>query len=853
MRAALRRASFSTIAARRRARRVVEASGASVRGWVRGVGERHPQVADRTWRRVRRVRGRIALARHRMRTRDLRRDPERFTRAYFDVAWYLGRHPDAAPDAWRHYRTTGVRSGLAPNPVFDVATYRYDHPGLGPEDDPLEHWVVEGRFAGSTPHPLFDAAWYRRAHADVGRAEPYLHYLSTGRAERRATSAAVDPGLDIADSRPSLPAPPADPADVRVTVIVPAYGRLAVTLRCLHALGARTPAGIGVRFLLSDDGPSRPLADHLGAIAHLELRQNAANLGFLRNANAAAREAGGTYLVLLNNDTVVEPGWLEALLRPADADPSVGIVGARLLEPDGRLQEAGVIMYQDGAGVPYGRGDDPDRPAYRFLRDVDCVSGSCLLIRRSAWEEMGGFDERYAPAFFEEYDLCFRMRAAGHRVVYQPAARVHHAGSATYGIEVRDRQTRINGERFRRRWAAELAQAEAGPRQVLLARARRRPGGIALVIDDRVPEPDRHAGALLTWQHLHLLLELGITPIYLPDDGALRQPWVERLEADGIEVLAPDENMPAWLVDHGRHLDWVMVARPRVAERWLPLIDRWTDAAVVYFTHDLHFLRERRRADLTGDAAALDESRFLERLETRVLRTADAVLTPSSAEVGPITAIAPGRHVGVLPPIVEAGMGLGSPPLAERHGVMFLGGFEHVPNIDAARLLVEEIMPRVWSQVPEATALIVGSDPTPAIRALAGDRVEVTGHVPDLGPVFARSRMTVSALRFGAGLKGKIVTSLEAGVPVVTTAIGNEGLDLIDGEEALIAETPDALAAAVVRLFQEEGLAERLAIAGQARVTRAFSRASARSALRAALDAARDHRDAERGGERSRP
>jgi glycosyltransferase involved in cell wall biosynthesis len=171
---------------------------------------------------------------------------------------------------------------------------------------------------------------------------------------------------------------------------------------------------------------------------------------------------------------------------------------------------------------------------------------------------------------------------------------------------------------------------------------------------------------------------------------------------------------------------------------------------------------------------------------------------------------------------------------------MFLGGFEHLPNIDAVLVLVREVMPLVWRQVPDAHALIVGSHPTAEVLALAGDRVTVTGHVPDLGPVFAQARMTVSALRFGAGLKGKIVTSLMAGVPVVTTAIGNEGLDLLDGEEALLAETPDRLADAVVRLLTEPGLAERLAAAGHARVAAGWTRDSARAALRAALDAAHD-------------
>jgi O-antigen biosynthesis protein len=166
---------------------------------------------------------------------------------------------------------------------------------------------------------------------------------------------------------------------------------------------------------------------------------------------------------------------------------------------------------------------------------------------------------------------------------------------------------------------------------------------------------------------------------------------------------------------------------------------------------------------------------------------------------------------------------------------MFLGGFEHVPNVDAARFLVREVMPRVWCDVPRAEVLLVGSDPTPEVLALAGERVTVTGYVPDLAPWFGRSRMTLSALRYGSGLKGKIVASLEAGVPVVTTAIGNEGLDLRDGVEALLGETPDELAAAATRLFTEPGLAGALAAAGSAWLAGHLTHDAARTALLAAF------------------
>ncbi|MFN8623866.1 MAG: glycosyltransferase, partial [Chloroflexota bacterium] len=771
----MRAVSALGLAARRRTRARVAVARFHLVEQARATAETRPFVADLTWRPVRRVRGAVAAQLAERREAPVRRDPDAAARPYFDATWYAATygptHPEAATDPWGHYRAMGAAAGLAPNPVFDVATYRWDHPDVADHGgDALRHWVLAGRRAGATPHPLFDAAFYARTAPDLGGMDPYLHYLTVGRAAGRAASAAVDPGTDIATVTAALPEPDRE----RVAIVIPAYGNLALVLRCLVALGARTPLELGARVHLSDDDPSRPLAPVLAGIPGLALRANPENLGFLRNCNAAVAELDPSveHVVLLNTDTVVEPGWLDALLAVAAETPDTGMVGARLIGPDGRLQEAGVIMDRDAEGMPVGRGDDPERPAYRCVRDVDAVSGSCVLIPLDAWRAVGGFDEAYAPAYFEEYDLAFRLRRAGRRIRYAPGCRVHHAGNASYAVAARDAQVRRNRATFQQRFAAELATQPARPVDPFLARQRPSEGGIALVVDDRVPEADRHAGALFTRQHLALLGDLGIRVVYAPDDGVLREPAAAELERAGIEVLAPGVDLAAWLIDHGRALDWVWLARPHIADRWLPLVRRWTDARVVYYTHDLHFLRERRRAEVTGDARAAADAAHVEAMETRVLRGVDAILTPSAAELAPIAAIAPGTPVAVLGPYVTGAAGEGSaraaPPLAERHAVMFLGGFEHLPNVDAAILLVREVMPRVWAAVPDAEALIVGSDPTPEVLALAGDRVTVTGWVPDLAPWFARSRMTLSALRYGSGLKGKIVASLEAGVPVVT-------------------------------------------------------------------------------------
>lgn len=832
----LRAAHRLSVPVRGRARRARRAAPVHARALGARITARAPIIADLTWRPARRLRGWVRDRPRALRAWRVRRDPHRHARRYLDAPWYLSRLPEPPPpgtDPYHHYRTVGVALGLAPNPVFDVEVYRYDHPDVADHGgDPLLHWVLAGREAGATPHPLFDPAWYRRAHA-IGGADPYLHYLLSGRAAGLAPCAALDAGEDPAAGYPIV-LPRDDPETV--TIVIPAYRSAAMTLRCLAAVARRTPASPGVRVLLADDDPTRPLGPILASrVEGLDLRVNPVNLGFLRSCNAAAGDARGEHLVLLNNDTVVLDGWLDALLAPVAADPAVAMVGGRLLNTDGSLQEAGVIMYRDGWGVPYGRDDDPERPQYRFVRRVDAVTGACFLVRRSAFEAVGRFNDDLAPAFFEEYDLAYALRARGWDTVYAPGCRVLHAGSATYGSETRDRQSTRNHATFAARWADLLATAREGPADELLARERPRRGGVVLVVDDRVPEHDRHAGSLFVRQQLDLLVEADCRVVYVPYDGVLRQPHAAAMEAAGMEVLAPGVDLEAWLEEHGRHVDRVLIARPHIAERWLPSIRRRCPRArVAYFTHDLHHLREQRRHAATGEPDALAEARRLEVQETAVLRAVDAILTPSEAELAPIAALAPGVPAWALPPFA-AETPLAGPPLAERRDVMFLGGYEHLPNVDAARLLATDIMPRVWAAVPDARLLLVGADPPPAVLALAGERVEVTGFVPDLATCYARARLTLSPLRYGAGLKGKIVSSLEAGVPVVTTAMGNEGLGLRDGVEALLAETPADLAAAAVRLLADPDLATALADAGRAFVLGRLSRERARATLHAAL------------------
>ncbi len=757
-----------------------------------------------------------------------------FDGAFYRRTYLHGRTDDINP--LLHYVTEGARVGHAPNAVFDAKGYAFEHPDVDAyEGNALVHYVRHGQARKFAVHPLFEADWYLTKYPDVVETglDPYMHYVRRGLGEGRLGSRAL--GDD-----PDIRAPFAMPAHedaARVAIVVPAYKSYFDTYRCLTSISRLSGDDVAFRLVVMDDCPERPvgplLTDHPG----VEIIANTKNLGFLRTCNRAAEITDEEFILFLNNDTIVTRGWLKALVGLADRMPQSGMIGGKLLNYDGSVQEAGGAIFRNGWGYPYGRGLDRGLPELNFVREVDCVIGASMLIRRSAFEEVGGFDDRYAPAFYEEFDLAFALQDKGYRVLYQPASEVYHLGSASYGVEVRDRQSLINHGRFVEKWAQRLPMQAEGEAEIFRARARPARYGTILIIDDAVPEYDKHAGALTMTQYIHLLAETGFKVVYWPQALKATQPYTRELQQAGVEVIYGDVDFSAWLDRAGRFIDFVWVARPDVARHYIKPIRKKTRARLLYYTHDLHYLREARRYEIEGDARALSESKRLKPIEIDIFKSVDCITTPSAEEAEIIATLVPGAEVRVLPPYFykSAAKPAAPPPLPLRKEIIFVGGYAHVPNVDAAKVLVEEVMPLVWAQVPEARVMLIGSKPPPEVRQLARDRVEVIGFVPQLDPYYARARMSVSPLRYGAGVKGKIVSSLEQGVPVVTTPIGSEGIGLKPGVEVLVGDTPAEIAAHVVRLYKDDGLLLSLAEAGRRVIDTRFNEAKARDAFLGAL------------------
>jgi glycosyltransferase involved in cell wall biosynthesis len=282
------------------------------------------------------------------------------------------------------------------------------------------------------------------------------------------------------------------------------------------------------------------------------------------------------------------------------------------------------------------------------------------------------------------------------------------------------------------------------------------------------------------------------------------------------------------------NLRLAILSRPYVAPRYLHMVRRLAPATrIVYDSVDLHYVRERRQAELAGQTDFRIADSFRE-IEHGIMRAVDVTAVVTEEERVEIERSIDGVEVVVIPnanPIAER-------PSAPdgRTGLLFVGGFEHTPNIDAAQWLVEAIMPRVWRELGDVPVAIVGADPPPEVLALESSDVLILGWVKDIDPLIESARINVAPLRFGAGMKGKVSQSLAVGLPVVTTSIGAEGLGAEDGRDLLSADDADGFAERVVSLYRDDARWTRLSVAGQSLAEQVCSPALLRERLRGLLD-----------------
>ncbi|WP_143214833.1 glycosyltransferase [Acidithiobacillus albertensis] len=596
----------------------------------------------------------------------------------------------------------------------------------------------------------------------------------------------------------------------RLSVVIVLYNQAPLTLACLQSLVEHLPNECEV--ILIDNASTDATDELLQRVDGAVVIRNEHNLHFLRACNQARDLVKGEYLLLLNNDAQLLPGSVETAISILAENSHAGAVGGRIINLDGRLQEAGSVIWQDGSCLGYGRGEHPDRPEYRFRRPVDYCSGAFLLTRTALFQEMGGFDEAFAPAYYEETDYCVRLWENGYQVLYDPDVVLYHfefgSGGSAHANTLMERNQSIF---VRRHPAFVQAQYPVDPKNILLARSHS-PELRILYVDDRIPRPRYGSGFPRACRIVQELSKLGLVTIYCTNHA--HESW-EEIYVDipkEIEVMRGQDasGLLSFLQERTDYYDILWVSRPHNMAHILRLKKAGLISAntrIIYDAEALISFREQERAILQNDKVSITEPE-----EMRLAAAADLVLAVSSAESdqflsGGVAQCSVLGHCLQVTPTPAS--------FTERSGFLFVGALSSLdsPNADSLLWFSKTVWPIIQQALGGAAQLdVVGYTPDPELYAgHLAEGIRLVGTVSDLAPWYNTSRVVIIPTRYAAGIPLKAHDAAAHGVPLVASILIANQLGWKDEHELLQASLdPNVFAAACLRLYREEALWNRL-------------------------------------------
>jgi len=638
----------------------------------------------------------------------------------------------------------------------------------------------------------------------------------------------------------------------KISVILLCYNKLDYTERCLKSIFKNTKYPyydvIVVDNASIDDTPA--YMETFGK--SIKYIRNKTNVGFIGGNNIGVAGSDAEYVIFLNNDTEVMENWLLELYKTFLMYPDAGAIGSRLIYPDGKLQEAGGAVFSDALGWNYGKFGSINDSRYGFVREVDYCSGAALMVKRELFNKVGGYDEYFAPAYYEDSDLCFAIRKLGYKTYFCPYSSVIHyegiTNSTDTNIGLKKYQV-TNRPKFQKKWAKELKLQYPNNPDLKYFFSNRKRGKHVLFIDDIPPLPDRAAGARMNYYTLLQMLKLGyrVTYIYCmgkqyKDEAGIK--CLDELRHKGVELIWFNyeswwtiRNMPEGksivkkLIDSLelgiRKFDIVYIAFWHIAKNYIDLIrNKIPNTPIIIDSVDVHYLREKRQAAIENNPKLLRKAKETQKAELEVYSKVDCVTTVTDDDREELRKQLPNKPIFVfrdVHDVVEL-----KTKFEDHRDLLFVGNFNHLPNRDAIFYFVEKIFPRIKSKLKDIKLYIVGNNPTKEIEALKNKNIIVTGWVPSIEPYYKQCRVNIVPLRYGAGHKGKIGESFAHGLPVVTTPIGIEGLGVTNGEEAFVADSPEKFVEYITRLYSDKDIWNKFVRKGKELVTRRYSSASMR-------------------------
>jgi GT2 family glycosyltransferase len=616
-------------------------------------------------------------------------------------------------------------------------------------------------------------------------------------------------------------------SDPDVSIIIPVFNKFSLTFVAIAAI-LRSQSCYSYEIIVADDvstdGTSANLVAIGGCVRHI---RNEKNLRFLLNCNNAAGYARGRFVVFLNNDTLALPGWLDNLVHPLGDRGDVGMSGSKLINGDGTLQEAGGILWNDGSAWNFGRSEDPRLPQFNYLKEADYISGAAIALPMDVWRRLGGFDSHFAPAYYEDTDLAFRVRAAGLKVIYAPSSEIIHHEGMSHGRDSSQGMKAYqvaNARKFASRWKKVLRRDHfPNGQHVPLARDRSRNKPHILFVDHYVPEWDRDAGSRVMLDCIKFFVSCGFRVSFWPDNLHRSRPYTDVLQSIGVEVIYGSRFFGCfddWWLANCAYFQYVFLSRCHISINYIYKISANSNAVILYYGVDIPWKRMLLEYETTGNFDLKSEAEGIKLLEDTVCEKADYIIYLSREECDYAREAFPDAK-GVIempgwiydPDQLESGRtAIESISDNSSCRALFVGGFAHGPNGDGVRWFLDQVAPLVRAREPRFVTVIVGSHMPDDIRERASPHIEIIGWASDeeLADLLREAACTIAPLRFGAGVKGKVVGALAAGSPVVSTSIGLQGLDTPE-EIAFLGDSAADFADAVLECLNNRGLAQEKA------------------------------------------
>ncbi len=602
-----------------------------------------------------------------------------------------------------------------------------------------------------------------------------------------------------------------------VSIILVLYNRAELTYECLISI--LNNVNIPSEIIIIDNNSTDKTNQLLDKLEGVKIINNSKNVNFLLAVNQASKIAQGEYLLLLNNDAQILPNSLNSALTTISNSDNIGAVGAKIILLDGTLQEAGSIIWQDGSCLGYGRGDNPLAPMYMFQRDVDYCSGAFLLTSRKLFQDNGGFDEDYKPAYYEETDYCLKLWQQGKRIVYDPNAVILHfefasSQSNQNAISLQQKHQRILVKKHKNQLKTHLLP---NINKVLLARSHPKDSQKVLFIDDRIPHAYLGSGFPRCRDILLSLIAsnclVTFYPLTFPEEEwkTVYQDIPRTVE---IMVNYGIEKLEQFLQKRQEFYDTIIVSRPHNMSILRPILENHSEwfkkTKIIYDAEAVYALREVKQMCLKGKKVSQTEIEVLVEEELKIAKGVNSIIAVSEAErkhfleYGFNSVYTLGHTVQYSPT---------SNSFENRNNLLFVGAIheENSPNADSVFWFVENIFPKIKEQLNRPIKFIIaGFNTCDRIFQLQSDSIEVVGKVDDLTQLYNQSRLFVAPTRYAAGIPFKVHHAASYGIPMVTTSLIANQVGWEHETDLLVADDPELFAQQCVRLYSDPQLWKKL-------------------------------------------